>query len=58
MTDILDTMKRPHLWILGIEEELQAKEIEKIFNKIIEEKFPNLVKDILIQVAWGTQNIK
>ena len=44
-------MKRPNLRIIGVEEEeLQLKGTENIFNKIIEENFPNLKKDIPMKV--------
>ncbi|KAL6033465.1 hypothetical protein STEG23_020280 [Scotinomys teguina] len=41
-------MKRPNLRIIGIEEgeEYQLKGIENIFNKITEENFPNLKKEM------------
>ncbi|KAL6030403.1 hypothetical protein STEG23_017091 [Scotinomys teguina] len=44
--EIWDTMKRPNLRIIGIEEgeEYQLKGTENIFNKIIEENFSNLKK--------------
>ena len=44
--EIWDTMKRLNLGIIGVEEgeELQLKGTENIFNKIIEENFPNLKK--------------
>ena len=48
--EIWDTKKRPNLRIIGIEEELQLKGIEHIFNKIIEENFPNLKKDMPTKV--------
>ena len=46
--EIWDTMKRPNLRIIRVEEgeELELKGTENIFNKIIEENFPNLKKDI------------
>jgi hypothetical protein len=52
MQDLWDPIKRPNLWIMGIEEveEIQAKSIENIFNKIIAENFPNLKKERVIQV--------
>jgi hypothetical protein len=51
MQELSDSIKRPHLRIMGIEEEeLQAKGIWKIFNKIITENFPNLKKVLPIQV--------
>ena len=38
-------MKRPNPRIIGIEEEVQLKSTENIFNKTIEENFANLKKD-------------
>ena len=45
-------MKRPNLKIIGIEEgeESQLKGPENIFNKIIEENFPNLKKEMTINI--------
>jgi hypothetical protein len=46
------SIKRPILRIMGIEEgeEVQAKWIHNIFNKIIMENFPNLKTVLPIQV--------
>jgi hypothetical protein len=42
--------------IMGIEEEeVQAKGIHKIFNKLITENFPNLEKVIRIQVQEASR---
>jgi hypothetical protein len=53
-------MKRPNLRIIGIEEneDSQFKGPENIFNKIIEENFPNLKKEMTIKVqeAYRTPN--
>ena len=53
-------MRKPKLRIIGIDEteEFQLKGPVNIFNKIIEEKFPNLKKDmpINIQEAYRTPN--
>ena len=52
-------MKRPNLRITGSkEEEYQFKGTDNIFNKIIEENFPNLKKEmpIEIQEAYRTPN--
>ncbi|CAH7484839.1 AABR07011733.1 [Phodopus roborovskii] len=58
--EMWDTMKRPNLRIIGIEEgeEAQLKGAENIFNKIIEENFPNLKKDMpmKVQEAYRTPN--
>ena len=50
--DIQDTMKRPNLRIIGIEgsKDSQLKGSENFFNKIIEENFPNLKKEMAIKV--------
>jgi ribosomal protein L11 len=59
MQELTDSIKRPNLRIIGIEEgeEVQAKGICNRFNKITE-NFPNLEKTISIQVqrAFRTQN--
>jgi chromosome segregation ATPase len=46
MQELTDSIKRPNLTIMGIEEgeEVQAKGMHNIFNKIITENFPNLEK--------------
>jgi hypothetical protein len=49
--EIWDTMKIPNLRIIRIEEdESQIQGPENIFNKIIEENFPNLKKEMPINV--------
>jgi esterase/lipase len=52
MQELTDSIKRPILIIMGIEkgEEVQAKGIHNVFNKIITESFPNLKKVWPIQV--------
>jgi hypothetical protein len=55
-----DSTKRPNLRVMVIEEgeEMQAKRIRNIFNKIITENFPNLKKvfPIKVQEASRTPN--
>ena len=54
-----DTKKTPNLRVIGVEEgELQMKGQKNIFNKIIEENFPNLKNDIpmKVQEAYRTLN--
>jgi len=50
--DIQDTMRRSNLRIIGIKEseDSQLKEPVNIFNKIIEENFPNLKKEMPISI--------
>jgi hypothetical protein len=52
MQELTDSIKRPNLRIMGIEEgeEVQAKGMHNTFNKIITENFPNLEKTMPIQV--------
>jgi hypothetical protein len=58
--EIQDTMRRPNLWIIGIEEskDSELKGPVTIFNKIIEENFPNQKKEMPmnIQEAYRTPN--
>jgi hypothetical protein len=58
MQELSDSIKRPNLRIMGIEEgeKLQAKGICNIFNKIITENLPNLEKDLSIQEGSKTLN--
>jgi chromosome segregation ATPase len=46
--EIQDAMRRPHLQIIGVDEneDFQLKWPANIFNKILEENFPNLKKEI------------
>jgi hypothetical protein len=52
MQELTDSIKRPNVRIMGIEEgeEVQVKGMHNIFNKIVTENFPNLQKDIPIQM--------
>jgi hypothetical protein len=58
MQELTDSTKRPHLRIMGIKEgeEVQVKGMHNIFNKIITENFPNLDKDIPIQMQEASRN--
>jgi hypothetical protein len=46
------TMRRPNLWIIGVDEnvDFQLKGPANIFNKIIEESFPNLKKEMPMNI--------
>jgi hypothetical protein len=57
MQELTNYIKRPNLRIMGIEEgeEMQAKGICNIFNKIITENFPNLVNAMPIQVQEASR---
>jgi hypothetical protein len=60
MQELTDSIKRPNLRIMGVEEgeEVQAKGMHNIFNKIITENFQNLEKSVPIwmQKASRTPN--
>jgi esterase/lipase len=54
--ELTNSIKRPNLRIIGIEEEeVQVKGIHNIFNKIITENFPNLEKVMPIQVKEASR---
>jgi hypothetical protein len=57
MQELSNSIKRPNLRIMGIEEgeEVQVKGIHNIFNKLIKENFPNLEKVFLIQVQEASR---
>jgi esterase/lipase len=57
MQELIDSIKRPNLTIMGIEEgkEVQAKGMHNIFNKIITEYFPILEKTMPIQVQEASR---
>jgi chromosome segregation ATPase len=61
MQELTDSIKRPNLRIMGIEEEeeVQAKGMHNVFNEIITENFQNLQNTMSIQVqeASRTPNI-
>jgi hypothetical protein len=57
MQNLIFYIKRPNLRIMGIKEgeDMQAKRIHILFNKIITENFPNLEKDLPIQVQEASR---
>ena len=69
LRDLWDNVKHPNIWIIGVpEEEDKKKGYEKIHEEIIVENFPNMGKEIAIQVQetqrvpnrinprWNTQD--
>ena len=58
--EIWDTMKRPNLRIIVVEEgeEFQLKGTENILNKIIEENFPNSREGHAYENTRNLQNTK
>jgi hypothetical protein len=60
MQELIDSIKRPNLRIMGIEEgeEVQEEGMSNILNKIITENFPNLEKSMPIQVQGASRTPK
>ena len=51
MRRLWDISKSANIWIIGMPEGKEEKqEIENLFEKVMKENFPNLVKEIGIQV--------
>ena len=50
--EIQDTMRIPNLWIIGVNEneDFQLKAPANMFSKIIEENFPNLKKEMTMNI--------
>jgi chromosome segregation ATPase len=56
MEELTDSIKRPNMRIMGIEgEEVKAKGMHNIFNKIITANFPNLEKTMPPQVQEASR---
>jgi archaeosine-15-forming tRNA-guanine transglycosylase len=57
MQELTDSIKRPNVRIMGIEEgeDVQAKGMHNVFNKIITENFANLEKTVPIQVQEASR---
>jgi hypothetical protein len=57
MQELTNSIKRPNLSIMGIEEgeEVEAKGIHNIVNKIITENFPNLEQPMPIKVQKASR---
>ena len=47
LRNLWDNLKSSSIWIIGLSEgEKQKQEIENLFEQIMEENFPNLVKEL------------
>ena len=55
--EIQDTMRRSNLQIIGVDEneDFQLKRASKIFNTTIEENFPNLKKEMPMNIKEPTE---
>ena len=51
LRSLWDNFKRTNIWIIGVlEGEEKEQEIENLYEKLMKENFPNLVKKIHIKV--------
>ena len=59
LRNLQDIFKRSNIRIIGVPEgEEQQQEIEKVFDNIMKENFPNLVKEIDFQEVLEAQSPK
>ena len=49
LRNLWDNYKHYNIWIIGVPEGEQQQEIENLFQQIMKENFPNLVKEINLQ---------
>ena len=54
---LFDNLKHSNIWIIGVPEGDQQQEIENLFEKIMKENFPNLVKEIHFQELQEAQRV-
>ena len=46
VSEPMDNFKCSNIWITGVPEGEQEQEIENLFEQIMKENFPNMVKEI------------
>ena len=58
LRNLWDNLKHSNIRIIGVPEgKEQQQEIEKLFEKIIKENFPNLAKEIDLQEVQEAQRV-
>ena len=57
LRNLWDNMKCSNIRIIGVPEEEQQQEIENLFEQIMKENFPNLVKEIDFQEVQEAQRV-
>ena len=58
LTNIWDNLKHSNIWLIGVPEgQVQEQEIENLFEQIMKENFPNLVKKIDFQEVQEAQRV-
>ena len=58
LRNLWDNLKHSNIWIIGVTEGEQQKEIETLFEQIMKENFPNLVKETDFQEIQEAQSPK
>ena len=58
LTNLQDNFKHSDIWFIGVPEGEEEQEVENIFEKIMKENFPNLVKEIGFQEVQESQSPK
>ena len=54
LSNLWDNFKHSNIQIIGVPEEEQEQEIEKLFEQIMKVNFPNLVKEIRLPGSPGS----
>ena len=57
LRNLWDNLKHSNIWIIGVPEGEQHQEIENLFEQIVKENFPNLVKEIDFQEVQEAQRV-
>ena len=57
LLNLFDNLKLSNIWIIGVPQE-EEQEIENLFEQIMKENFPNLVKEIDFQKVQETQRVQ
>ena len=55
--NLWDNFKCTYIKLIGVPEEKQEQEVEKLFEQIMKENFPNLVKEIDFQEVQEAQRV-
>ena len=57
LRNLWDSLKCSSIWIIGVPEGEQQQEIENLFEQIMKENFPNMVKEIDFQEVQEAQRV-
>ena len=50
LRNLWDNFKHYNIWIIGVLDEEEDQEMENLFEKIMKENFPDLVREIHMQI--------